>query len=243
MELRRRRLTSNSLLLNRRNLNNHIICSRPPNNLLRLTISNTITSLNRGTPSLLHTLLTRNSNRGWLGDRAYLVHTTNHRFSSSNPNRSSMDSGVQARNLCIINQSRLSNMVLVQLRQASIRRMASLSCFTSRRCTIIPRRSRKSSTSNQETSSPLPRPLRMVGGAVSCWMRRGGNPGDMYSRATLFVCSDISSLFILNSPSNTHRIHAVEVYILLSARYVLAYIHRHPFPPGLMGPSFSVTLF
>ena len=113
----------------------------------------------------------------------------------------------------------------------------------SRRCTIIPRRSRKSSTSNQETSSPLPRPLRMVGGAVSCWMRRGGNPGDMYSRATLFVCSDVSSLFILNSPSNTHRLHAVEVYILLSARYVLAYIYRHPFPPGLMGPSFSVTLF
>jgi len=72
--------------------------------------------------------------------------------------------------------------------------------FQSKRCTIIPRRSRKNSTSRRETSSLSPRLPRMVGGAVSFWMRRGGNLDDTYSRATLFAYSNPSpTVFTLNS--------------------------------------------
>jgi len=72
--------------------------------------------------------------------------------------------------------------------------------FQSKGCTITPRQSRKNSTSKRETSSLSPRLPRMAGGVVSCWMRRGGNLDDTYSRATLFAYSKPSStLFTFNS--------------------------------------------
>lgn len=99
-----------------------------------------------------------------------------------------MGIGVRVHNLCTTHRFRPSLMVLVRLPLVNIQKMVGPYCSMSKRCTIIPHRSRRNSTFKQETSSPSLQLPRMAGGVASCWTKREGNPGDTFSRAILFAC-------------------------------------------------------